>query len=223
MIGNISKAKNMGDDADLNMALIALSSEDVLTQNEGVAAVIRIGATAVPQLLRLLEKEEANRAQVVYALSQIGDGRAAQKFKEGLRDHDERVRAYAAQGLARIGDPQAMAAALQTLNDAGDELHLDITPSVQTLGDMGLKAVPSLLELLTNEDVMTRLHAQRAFELILARLHGVVPGRGYPSLEAEERMRSEWSANGNYDYSAPPSDRAVAVEKWRQWLTQIQE
>jgi len=205
------------------MAIAALNSEDVLTQNEGVEKAIRIGKAAVPPLLAVLEKGGGNRAQVMYALSQIGDTRAASVFTGGLRDKDERVRAYSAQGLARIADPQAQEAALQTLNDAADQLHGDITPSVRTLGGMGLKAMPPLLDLLMADEEMTRLHAQRALESILARQHGFVPGRGFPSPEAEEDMRSEWSANGTYDYSAPASARRASVEKWHRWLAQAEK
>lgn len=217
MSGNDSNAKR------LSAALAALNSEDVPTQNEGVEMSIELGSIAVPSLLAALEKGRANRPQVMYALSQIGDPRAVPAFKESLRDSDERVRAYAAQGLARVGDPEALAATLQTLNDAADELHLDVTPSVQTLGGMGLKAVPSLLDLLMDEHDTTRLRAQRALELMLSLRHGFVPGRGYPSPEAENGMRSEWRANGDYDYSAAARDRAVSVEKWHRWLTRAED
>lgn len=184
---------------------------------------IQVGGTAVPPLLAALEKGKPNRAQVMYALSQIGDARAARAFRAGLRDRDEQVRAYAAQGLVRIGDPQALAATLQTINDAADQLHLDVTPSVDALGGMGLKAVSPLLDLLMDKDEVTRLHAQRALGMILARRHGSVPGSGYSSPKAEEDMRSEWSANGNYDFSAPASARKASVEKWRRWLTQAEK
>jgi HEAT repeat protein len=219
----LSQNGTNNDANDLGMTIAALNSEDVLTQNEGIEKAIWIGKASVPPLLALLEKGGGNRAQVMYALSQIGDARAASVFTGCLHDKDERVRAYSAQGLARIGDPQAQAAILQTLNDAADQLHADITPSVLTLGGMGLKAVPSLLDLLMADDEMTRLHAQRALELILARRHGAAPDSGFPSPKAEDDMRSEWSANGNYDYSAPASAREASVEKWRQWLAQAEE
>jgi HEAT repeat protein len=169
-------------------------------------------------------QNDANqRAAAMYALSQAGDSGAAEAFRKGLGDVDERVRAYAARGLARIGDPGAQTACLATLNDAADELHLDMTPSVQALGEMGLKAAPALLELLLHDDEMTRLHAQRALELILSRRHGFRPGRGFPSRAAEEAMRAEWRANGDYDYSAEPEARARAVERWREWLARTKE
>src|SRR5260370_5343543 len=191
----MSEKATHNDANGLDMAMAAINSEDVLTQNRGVEAVIRIGKAGVPRLLALLEKGGPNRAKVRYALSQIVDARAASVLTGGLGAKDEQVRAYSAQGLARIGDPQAQAAALQTLNDAADHLHADITPSVRTLSGMGLKAIPSLLDLLMAEDEMTRLHAQRALESILARQHGFVPGGGFPSPKAEEETRAEWMAN----------------------------
>ncbi len=221
--GNLGEDVSMVDAEKLGAALSALNSQDVLTQNQGVEAVIQIGRAAVPPLIAMLEKESPNRAQVMYALAQIGDSRAASAFTASLLDSDERVRAYSAQGLARIGDPRALAAILQTLDDAADELHLDITPSVRALGEMGLKAVPALLDLLMAENDMTRLHAQRALELILARRYGFIPGGGYPSPEAAERMRSEWRASGDYDYSANPAVRAASVTKWREWLARVRE
>jgi HEAT repeat protein len=202
-------------------AIAAINSDDVLTQNAGVQAAIRIGAAAVPELLRVLQQGGNQRMQAMYALAKIGDARAGAAFKSGLSDGDESVRAYAARGLAAIGDPQAQAAALATLNDAPDELHLDSTPSVATLGAMGPKVVPAVLELLMSEDEMTRLRAQRVLERIVAAHHGMGEGKGLPSAAAEQAMRSEWSANGNYDYSAPADTRRASVEKWRRWITKV--
>lgn len=216
-------SRSKTDTEKLEAAFRALRSRDLLTQNDGVDAAIQMGSEAVPGLLALLEESAANRSPVMYALARIGDPRARQAFAAGVGDADERVRAYAAQGLVRIGDPTAMAASLQTLNDAADELHLDMTPAVRSLGEMGLKAMPPLLDLLMKDDEMTRLHAQRALEMILSRRHGLVPGEGYPSPEAEEAMRSEWRANGSYDYSADANARSESVAKWREWLAKAKE
>lgn len=204
-------------------ALAALRSDDVLTQNQGVATAIQIGAEAVPGLLSLLDESGVGRAQVMYALAQIGDTRAQQAFTAGLHDSDERVRAYAAQGLVAIGHSDAMAACLQTLNDSPDRLHLDRTPAVGALGAMGLKAVPSLLDLLMAEDRDTRMHTQRALELITARRHGSRPGQGFPNPQAEEAMRDEWRVNGDYQFDASRKLRAQAVAKWRRWLRTAKE
>jgi HEAT repeat protein len=208
----------------LKTALAQLRSDDVLVQNEGVASVIQLGAEAVPALLPFLEDGSATRrSQVMYALAQIAEPGTAEAFQRGLGDPDERVRAYAAVGLARIGYPNAVMACLQTLNDAPDEAHLDMTPAVQALGEIGMSVVPALLDLLMNEDEFTRLHAQRALELILNRRHGFQPGQGFPIPEAEEQMRTEWQANGAYDYAADAATRAASVAKWRRWLETTKE
>lgn len=204
-------------------ALAALRSDDVLIQNEGVAAAIQCGEEAVPGLLALLHEPGVSRAQVAYALAQIGDARAQQEFTTGLHDSDERVRAYAAQGLVRMGHPDAMAACLHTLNDAADELHLDRTPAVDALGGMGLQPVASLLDLLMDEDRNTRMHAQRALESIAAQRYGFRPGHGFPEPQAEAAMRDEWRANGDYQFDADRELRAQAVARWRQWLQTAQE
>ena len=140
-----------------------------------------------------------------------------------LQDQDEYVRAYAAQGLARIKHPNALEATLKTLNDAPDELHLDMTPAVDTLGDMGIVAVPALLDLLMSEESITRLHAQQALEQILSFRHGFQPGQGFPTPEDEAATLTEWRENGNYDYTADVDKRANAVAKWRKWLSAMEK
>jgi hypothetical protein len=117
----------------------------------------------------------------------------------------------------RGSDAGEMKAYLKTINDSPDELHGDITPSVLALSEMGLRAVPSLLDLMTHDDKTTRLHAQRALELIMEKRHGYMRGKALPE-KAAELVREEWRANGNYDYSADAESRAASIDKWREWL-----
>jgi HEAT repeats len=202
--------------ATLNM----LRSDNVMIQNEGVARAIQIGAPLVIDLLSLLEERGVNRAQVLYVLARIGDPGAERAFLAGLRDSNEYARAYAAQGLVRIGHPDAMAACIKTLNDAADELHVEMTPSVRALGAMGVKVVPPLLELLKQDDELTRLRGQRALELFLGQRHGFQEGHGFPSDAAAKSMRAEWQANGDYDYRADANSRSASVELWRRRLAE---
>lgn len=205
-------------DAEMRAALDRLRSGDALKQNEGVAALIEMGIKAVPALLEMLEEGGANEAQIMYALSQIADPSAADAFERGLTNADEVVRAYAASGLARRGDPRALEACIRTINDAADPLHLDMTPSVSALAEMGLKAIAAIFDLLMSDDVMTRMHAQRALELNVAIRHGFRPGAGFPTLEAEALAEAEWKSNGDYDYSSSIAARVEAVNRWRRWL-----
>ena len=196
----------------------ALRSADVVRQNEGAAAAIALGASAVPGLLGMLDEPGSARSRVMYALAEIADARARQAFAAGLGDADEKVRAQSARGLARLGDPSAVDACLRVLNDDPDPLHLDQTPAVQALGALGLAAVPALLDRMAASDRTTRLHAQRALELVLARRHGFRPGQGFADPQAEAAMRTEWTVLGNYAHDAPAKRRAQAVQQWRQWL-----
>src|SRR5215467_13878122 len=203
----------------VNDAIKKLRSDDVLTQNEGVQDLIGIGRPALSELVPVLNDESAGkRAQAMYALSEIGALESAEQFKKGLSDEDERVRAYAAAGLSRINDPDALTAAIQTINDAPDEAHLDLTPSVYALGGMGLSAVTPLLDLLIDNDENTRLHAQRALEMIVAGRQGFEIGKGFPTEAARESTEAEWQANGNYNYAASAAERLASVDKWRDWL-----
>jgi HEAT repeat protein len=217
MLDKSSSQPNLGE------AMEKLRSADVLTQNEGVQELIQIGPPAVPELLSLVGDEGADqRAQTMYALSEIGAPEAAEAFKQGLHDKDERVRAYASVGLSRIGDSDSLEAAIQTINDAPNQMHLDLTPSVFALGGMGLSAVTALLDLMMNDDENTRLHAQRALEMIVGRQHGFEIGHGFPTPDAEQQALAQWQANGNFDYAAPAEARGAAVEKWRDWLRKKQ-
>ncbi|MCM3870565.1 MAG: HEAT repeat domain-containing protein [Pyrinomonadaceae bacterium] len=199
-------------------AIAKIRSEDTLIQNDGVQELMHIGPPAVSALLTVVgEQQAAQRGQAMYALSEIADPRAQPAFKLGLSDDDERVRSYSAVGLSRIGDADALKALIQTINDAPDPLHLDLTPSVFALGSFGLDAAGELLELLLDEDQDTRLHAQRALEMIVGQRHGFKFGRGYPTPEAELEAQAEWQDNGNYDYAAPAAARIQSVEKLRDW------
>ncbi len=206
------------DDAGLQAALKKIGSIDILTQNEGVQEVIKIGKAAVPSLIRLLQQPETSKAQIMYALAQIGDDQAKQAFTAGIRDNNEQVRAYAAEGLVKIGSPNAMEACLQTLNDAADPLHADRTPSVAALANMGVKAAPFLLDLLLSQDEMTRLHSQRALELILMIRFGFRTGHGFSSQNGGDEFREMWRANGNYNYADDAAKRQFSVTQLRQWF-----
>ncbi len=200
-----------------------MRSTKTLIQNEGIEQTVQLGTIAVPELLKLFKAPRTNHAQVMFALSQIADKQAASAFTKGLSHHNEWVRSYAAQGLSRINDPKAMSACLQTINDGADELHLDTTPSVITLAEMGLSVVTPLLALMMDNNKITRLHAQRSLELFINRRHGFSLGQGFPSQKDEAAARAEWQANGNYDYSANEATREAAIVKWQQWLNAVTE
>ena len=212
-------SSNSSTNQSVNDAIAKVRAEDTLVQNEGVEELIGIGPPAAPALLAVInELPAAQKAQAMYALSEIGDASARSAFKLGLSDADPHIRSYSAVGLSRIKDPDALKALIQTINDAADPLHHDLTPAVFELGSFGLNAVSELLELLLSENEDNRLHAQRALQMIVGRLHGFEYGQGYPTPDAEREAQAAWHDNGNYEYDAPAATRIASVEKWREWL-----
>jgi HEAT repeat protein len=193
---------------DQTLLLAALKGSDVVAQNDAIADAIRVGAQAVPILLSLWSEPGIARSQVMFALERIGDARAAEVFEAGVQDIDEHVRAYAARGLSRIGHPEAMTALLATLDDAADPLHLDVTPSVGAITTFGLAAVPALLDRMASEDSMSRLHAQRALQLIVS-AH---------SNSDEKAAGALWQRNGSYDWEAADDQRRASIKSWTKWL-----
>lgn len=192
---------------------------------DGVDALVRAGGEGVAALAALLGDPGAPcRADAMYALSRLGGRGAEEVFRRGLDDADERVRAYAAVGLARTGAAGGLDALLRTLDTAADPLHADRTPAVDALAELGLAAVPALLDQMEGAgDETTRLHAQTALEEIVNRRHGFRPGRGFPDPGSEAGAREAWEARGGYRFDAPPAERAASVAKWRAWLARQEE
>ena len=117
-------------------------------------------------------------------------------------------------------DAAQIEAYVRAIDDDADELHLDMTPASRALGEIGLPAVPALLDLLSADSEETRLHAQRAIEAVVYAQHGFVVGRGFPSHEDEQAARSELVEAG-YDHAAPPERREAAVERLRGWYERV--
>jgi hypothetical protein len=113
-------------------------------------------------------------------------------------------------------------ALIRALDDDPSMAHLDITPAVERLAEIGPSAAPRLIALLEADDEMTRLHASRVLEGIIERRFGFRPGRGFPDAASEESVRRLWRENGDYQHDAPPEARAAAAAKWREWLAKVQ-
>jgi hypothetical protein len=114
--------------------------------------------------------------------------------------------------------PADLAALLARIDEDADELHLDSTPAVTALAKAGRPALPGLLALMDAPQPHTRLRAQRAFEGILMRELGFVPGQGFATSDGEQRLRTLWAAQGDYAWDAPQQARARAIAAWQAWL-----
>ena len=179
------------------------------------------GSSVMNDLLLALEQQSTPNlvAPILRLLLQLGDSRALDAFNHGLRSDDEEIRAISAQGLYRLGAPNALEAALFTIDDSPDPLHADVTPSIRTLTAFGLPALPSVLSLLDANEPRTRQHAQKALEQITYNL--VTRRAKLHSSQALEGWQELWEQNGNYQWDAPPTQRAIAIRLWQRWLARL--
>ena len=111
-----------------------------------------------------------------------------------------------------------IAALLARIDEDPDPLHLDITPAVTALAAAGRPALPGLLALMAAPQPHTRLRAQRAFEGVLQRELGFVPGQGFATPDGEQQLRALWAAHGSYAWDAEEPARASAIAAWQAWL-----
>ena len=107
---------------------------------------------------------------------------------------------------------------VRTIDAAPDRLHVDMTPSVHALIELGLPGARAALAVLDAEGRLTRQRGQRVLEGVVMRRFGWRPGQGFPDASSEQRARAVISDNGPYDARAEPADRADAIERWRRWL-----
>ena len=130
-----------------------------------------------------------------------------------LDSTEERVRAAAAAALFERGHPRALEASLRTLDDAEEEAHADITPSVWRLAAFGAAALDGLFDRMVDAAPMTRLHAGRAAREIGKRQFGF-DGRDWPD-GAYARWAAWWQQDIGYVADGPPEQRAAAVARLR--------
>src|SRR5262245_3516865 len=107
---------------------------------------------------------------------------------------------------------------LADFDEKPDPLHVDITPSVLALIDLGLPGIEAVLDRLNAPAGLTRKRAQRVLDGALARHLGWVSSVGFPTPESAERAQAITKANG-YDADADEPSRLAAIARWREWLS----
>jgi hypothetical protein len=117
-------------------------------------------------------------------------------------------------------DPARAQELVRAIDDEPDRLHVDLTPAVNALIELGLPGARAALDVLNAEGELTRLRGQRVLEAVVMRHFGWRAGQGFPDAASEERARAVIAANGPYDAEADPVARADSVERWRSWLAE---
>jgi predicted RNase H-like nuclease len=107
---------------------------------------------------------------------------------------------------------------IDTIDENPDSLHLDVTPSVLKLVQLGLPAAQAVLDLLDAPELPTRRRARRVLEGVVGKRFGWLSGQGFPDSDKEAEFRRLLKANGNYEADLPPRERKKSIEKWQRWL-----
>jgi len=105
-----------------------------------------------------------------------------------------------------------IAAQLAVLDDAPDKLHLDRTPAVVRLVELGPQALAPTIDHLDHPEVLHRMRAQRVVEGLTRRQFGF-DGTAWPD-GAFDRWQAWWTTIG-YDARGEPGERAAAIARLR--------
>ncbi len=137
-----------------------LADSDRSVRTAAVAALTAIGAPAVVPVGEGLRHSNLNVQEAAASiLSAIADARVLEGLVAALRSTDWVVRMHAAKALGRIGEARAVGALLPLLQDKVKAVREDV---VAALALIGPDAVGPLLDTLSHEEWLVRLHAVEA-------------------------------------------------------------
>ncbi|HSA60963.1 MAG TPA: HEAT repeat domain-containing protein [Nitrospiraceae bacterium] len=154
-----------------------LRDRDRSVREAAVGALTSIGEPSVVALGDCLADPELSVQEAASAvLASIADGRVLDPLVRALRSQDWIVRMHAAKALGRIKDPKSIQSLIPLLQDKVKAVREETS---STLAAIGEAAIPALLDTLTHQDWLVRLHAveslgktksQKAVEPLLSAL-----------------------------------------------------
>lgn len=131
---------------------------------------------------------------------------------------------------------------IDTIDHNPDRLHIELTPSVLRLVEIGEPAIPFVLELMligddekenelreqalkdrgvvyTPATIGTRVRAKTVLTLVTAKMFGFERGKGWSKMGlGQEAFEKFWESLGSLDSHAPREERQKAVRLWHEWL-----
>jgi hypothetical protein len=108
---------------------------------------------------------------------------------------------------------------VRTIDDNPSHLHIDDTPAVHELIEIGEPALRPVLPLMLADNELTRLHAWRVVEFVTMRKYGFRDGLGWPDEQGEPAWLRLYREMGSYDPEGPEPHRRHSVDLWSQWLS----
>ena len=124
-----------GDESTLPDLLDALRDSDNDVREAAGAAVVHLGAAAIPGLLETLRADSIEaRTVAARSLGRIGDSAAVEGLVAALDDVSAWVRCPAAEALGRIGDPAAVNPLGKALNDKDADVRECAANALRQIG-----------------------------------------------------------------------------------------
>lgn len=148
------------DERAVGPLIAVLCDADRAVREAAIAALTAIGEPAVEPLGSCLADPNLTVQESAAAiLASIGDARVADRLMASLASADWVVRMYAARALGRIGEARAVPALMPLLQDTVKAVREE---AAGALAKLGPTAVPVLIEALTHQEWLVRLHAVEA-------------------------------------------------------------
>lgn len=137
--------------------ITVLRDSDRAVREAAVAALTAIGEPAVEPLGACLRDENLTVQESAAAiLASIGDARVMEALVSALASADWVVRMHVAKALGRIGEARAIPALMPLLQDKVKAVREEASGALARLGPA---AIPVLVDALTHEEWLVRLHA----------------------------------------------------------------
>jgi HEAT repeat protein len=134
-----------------------LRDPDRSVREAAIGALTSIGAPAVAALGTCLTDSDMSVQEAASAaLTTIADSRALDHLRQALRSPNWIVRMHAAKALGRINDLGSVRSLIPLLQDKVKAVREEASSALAAIGD---SAIPALLESLTHQDWLVRLHA----------------------------------------------------------------
>jgi hypothetical protein len=107
---------------------------------------------------------------------------------------------------------------IKDINKDPDPTHADHTPAAFELINIGRPSIKPCLELMGNEELLTRMRAYRVITQITMRELGFKPGKGWVSEEAEKKWVDLWEKNGALHWKKDKEHNQESIELWKKWI-----
>lgn len=107
---------------------------------------------------------------------------------------------------------------IQCLSVENNPASIDQTASVSKLVDIGLPAVPKLLDAYVYGDEITRMRVQQTLAGILMRQYGFVCGSGWKNYDADHpRFLAMYDKLGRLNWGDSLDNRRASARIWLEW------